>query len=113
MALKKQGMYARHWEQISKVVGFHVEPTPGFNFQRVLELGLMKHIEPCVEIGEMAAKEYTIEQMLRGMKSRWETINFDVNPYKNISFIIRGADDIQAVLDEHIVNSQAMQFSPY
>lgn len=51
--------------------------------------------------------------MLRGMKSRWETINFDVNPYKNISFIIRGADDIQAVLDEHIVNSQAMQFSPY
>jgi len=27
------------------------------------------------------------------------------------SFILRGYDEIQAILDEHIVNTQAMQFS--
>ena len=47
------------------------------------------------------------------MMRAWEDINFDCVPYKSITFIIRGYDDIGAVLDEHIVNTQAMQFSPF
>lgn len=51
--------------------------------------------------------------MLNAMMAQWEQINFDVIAYKNISFIIRGFDDIGNTLDEHIVNTQAMQFSPF
>ena len=47
------------------------------------------------------------------MMKQWEDINFELNPYKGISFILKGTDEIQAVLDEHIVNTQAMQFSPF
>jgi dynein heavy chain len=43
--------------------------------------------------------------MLFGMMKAWEDINFDLAPYKNISFIVRGYDEIGAVLDEHIVNT--------
>ena len=46
--------------------------------------------------------------MLSSMMKAWEDINFDVGPYKNISFIIRGYDEIGAVLDEHIINTQTM-----
>jgi len=43
------------------------------------------------------------------MKKQWEQINFDIIPYKNnLSFIIRGYDDINNVLDEHILQTQAM-----
>ena len=42
------------------------------------------------------------------MMKAWEDINFDVVSYKSITYIIRGYDDIGAVLDEHIVNTQAM-----
>ena len=40
-------------------------------------------------------------------------------PFKTVSSIVKGFDDIlkqwenQAVLDEHIINVQTMQFSPY
>jgi len=46
------------------------------------------------------------------MKSQWEEIKFDLKVFKT-SYIIRGYDDINAVLDEHIVNTQSMQFSPF
>ncbi|KAL4429885.1 hypothetical protein ABPG74_022908 [Tetrahymena malaccensis] len=112
VALKKQGMKDRHWDAITNKVGFEVRPDNSFNFQKVLDMGLMTHIEHCVEIGEQAAKEYTIEEMLKNMKSKWATVEFDLMSYKHL-FIIRGSDEIQALLDEHLVNTQAMQFSPY
>ena len=68
--------------------------------------------------GERAGKEYSIECSLRSMKEIWEGkeggpgINFQVLVYKS-TFIIRGYDEIQTILDEHIVNTQAMLFSPF
>lgn len=73
----------------------------------------MKHLDTCMEVGERAFKEHNIETMLNEMKKKWEGIQFDLIPYKGISYIIRGYDDINAILDEHIVNTQAMQFSPF
>lgn len=51
--------------------------------------------------------------MLKEMWKIWEDINFDLTPYKSGTFIIRGYDDIQAILDEHIVNTQVIQFSAF
>lgn len=66
-----------------------------------------------MDIGERAGREFQIETMLATMMKAWEEINFDVVPYKAITYIIRGYDEIGAVLDEHIVSTQAMQFSPF
>jgi len=46
------------------------------------------------------------------MQKIWEGINFNLTAYKN-TYLIRNYDDIQMVLDEHIVNTQSMQFSPF
>ncbi len=67
----------------------------------------MSHIETIVDVGEKAEKEFNIENMLNGMFKIWEKINFDIIEYKT-SYIIRGVVEIQAILDEHIVNTQAM-----
>lgn len=50
--------------------------------------------------------------MLKDMKKTWEGVNFQFKEYKT-SHIIRGYDDIQIILDDHIVNSQNLQFSPF
>lgn len=42
VALRKQGMQDRHWTSISEKLGKEVKPGPGFNFQTVLDLGLMQ-----------------------------------------------------------------------
>jgi len=112
VAMRKQGMKERHWQQISEAAGFEVSPGEDFNFAKVLEMGLMKHVEQIVEIGERAAKEFAIETMLDNMMNAWDTINFQMLPFKS-TFILKGYDEIGAVLDEHMVNTQAMSFSPF
>lgn len=53
-----------------------------------------------------------IESNLNAMMERWDEISFTFAPFKT-SFIVKGFDDVMAVLDEHIANTQAMQFSPF
>mmetsp|Transcript_23924 Transcript_23924/g.20925 ORF Transcript_23924/g.20925 Transcript_23924/m.20925 type:complete len:205 (+) Transcript_23924:2513-3127(+) len=45
VAMRKKGMTERHWEQISKAVGFEVKPGEGFNFKAALEMDLMKAVD--------------------------------------------------------------------
>ena len=114
VALRKQGMTDRHWKEILDKSGIEVDPTvEGFNFEKVLELGLLNHVETCVEIGERAAKEYSIETQLKDMYEQWETVEFKLAEHKAKTFIIKGYDEIGAMLDEHIQATQAMSFSPF
>jgi len=71
-------------------------------------MGLMEHLDTCMDVGEKASKEYHIEKNLEAMKKEWDEIKFELKDYKNFTSIIRGFDDINGVLDEHIVNTQAM-----
>lgn len=93
VALRKQGMKERHWEQISKQVGKDVAPNASFTFQTCLDLKLMDHVNFCVEVGEKAAKEFQIETMLNEMTTIWQDINFELVPFKN-TFVIKNYDDI-------------------
>ena len=36
VALRKKGMYERHWDEITGKVGFEVKPTEDFTFTDVL-----------------------------------------------------------------------------
>lgn len=67
-------------------------------------MGMLQHLEICQEVGERAFKENQIETMLCEMKKIWKDIVFKLSPFKTSS-IIKGFDDIQQVLDEHIVNT--------
>ena len=37
-------------------------------------MGMMEHINMCVDVGERASKEFTIETNLIAMKKMWEDI---------------------------------------
>ena len=112
IALKRDGMKERHWEDISNKVGFKVEPTEGFNFTKVLEMGLMDHLALCEEVGERASREFAIETMLNKMYAQWDQIEFDLRPH-GTTFLISGFGDIEQVLDEHLSNTQAMLINPF
>ena len=114
IALRKEGMKDRHWEQLSKEIGFEVKPTEDFNFQSLIDLNLVDHIDVCQDVGEKAAKEYTIELELVKMKEEWQNIEFFLIPFKKSgTFTCTGFDDALNCLDEHNVKTQAMQFSPF
>ena len=58
-------------------MGKEVKPTGSdFNFQKILNMGLMDYVDYIVDVGDRAGKEHAIETKLNEMKSRWDNINF-------------------------------------
>lgn len=48
------------------------------------------------------------------MQSDWAGVHFDSMPWRSSgSSILRGVDDIQQLLDDQVVKTQAMRASPY
>lgn len=48
------------------------------------------------------------------MRADWETIHFNLIPFKKTNtYTVTGYDDALALLDEHQLLTQAMQFSPF
>ena len=79
-------------------------------------MGLLAFVHQCQEIGDRAYKEYLIETDLKLMKDQWADINLELKQYvkgTTNTFILTGFDDVNTMLDDHIVKTQAMQFSPF
>ncbi|XP_005102124.3 dynein heavy chain 1, axonemal [Aplysia californica] len=113
-ALTNPGLRQRHWDQLSDEVGFKLQPSPTLTFSKCLELKLNDHIEPISRVSEVAAKEYAIEKALNKMESDWENVEFEVHPYKNTgTYMLKSSDEISQQLDDHIVMTQSMAFSPF
>ena len=114
VALRKEGMKDRHWDQITEAVGFELRPEEGFTLTTVVERGMLNHVDVAEEVGEKAFKEYNIEKALAKMKADWVGLNFLLPRFKQTpTYTIAGFDDAINLLDEHIVATQAMQFSVF
>ena len=75
---------------------------------------MLNHTKHCKDVGEKAAKEHHIEKSLAKMNADWVGCDFLLPPFKNTgTSYISGFEDAIQMLDEHIVNTQAMQFSPF
>eukprot|EP00002_Diphylleia_rotans_P006932 TRINITY_DN1638_c0_g1_i1.p1 TRINITY_DN1638_c0_g1~~TRINITY_DN1638_c0_g1_i1.p1 ORF type:complete len:4126 (-),score=976.49 TRINITY_DN1638_c0_g1_i1:597-12974(-) len=114
VALRNPGMRARHWEKLSQDVGFELHPKETSNLKDILAMNLEGHTEAITKAAEYASKEYSIEFALDKMMKEWEPINFDVVDYRDSgTSILRGSDDINQMLDDHIAMTQSMSFSAF
>ena len=106
VALRKEGMKDRHWDEISEKVGFEIRPEEGFSLTKVIEKGMLEHIIVAEEVGEKAFKENNIEKALAKMKLDWEGLNFLLPRFKQTpTYTIAGFDEAVQLLDEHIVST--------
>uniref|UniRef100_A0A8B9ZF17 Dynein axonemal heavy chain 7 n=1 Tax=Anas platyrhynchos TaxID=8839 RepID=A0A8B9ZF17_ANAPL len=103
-----RGMKDRHWEQISEIVGCEIKPnetTTLLNIISEIRVSFQFRLEP---IGAAASKEYSLEKSIEKMKSEWVNMQFTLN-----NSILSAVDDIQLLLDDHIVKTQTMCGSPF
>ena len=55
-----------------------------------------------------------VAQLLDKMAADWQPIMFDILPYKDTACnIMKVSDEVSQLLDDHIVLTQSMNFSPY
>uniref|UniRef100_A0A6I8MZ31 Dynein axonemal heavy chain 3 n=1 Tax=Ornithorhynchus anatinus TaxID=9258 RepID=A0A6I8MZ31_ORNAN len=97
-----KGMKERHWQQVPPKLLLEIHNP--FHC-------LSSRLEP---IGAAASKEYSLEKSLDKMKSEWVNLAFCFVKYRDTdTSILSAIDDIQVLLDDHIVKTQTMCGSPF
>ncbi|XP_065898705.1 dynein axonemal heavy chain 3-like isoform X2 [Dysidea avara] len=108
------GIRDRHWQSMSDIVGFNLKPEESTPLNKMLEFGLTKYLEKLEDIGAAASKEYGLEKAMDKMMTEWKDICFNFVPYRDTGVsILSAVDDIQVLLDDHIVKTQTMRGSPF
>ncbi|CAF0812566.1 unnamed protein product [Didymodactylos carnosus] len=108
------GLRDRHWEQIAAVIGQPFHPDEETNLTKIVDMDLISFIPQLELISEAASKEYSLEKAMEKMKKDWLNIEFSIIPYRETgTYVLSAVDDIQLLLDDHIVKTQTMKGSPY
>ncbi|KAL8022251.1 putative AAA+ ATPase domain, dynein heavy chain region D6 P-loop domain-containing protein [Plasmopara halstedii] len=114
LAMRNPGMQERHWSQFNQEIGSTFRPDRSMKLSYVLDLGLESHIDSIARISETARKEHEIEKSLHLMEEQWTNLILNVVDYRDTeTYVLKGVDEIQALLDEQITTIQAMQFSSF
>ena len=114
MTLGNPGLKERHWEQISDIVGFSIKLDDNLTLKKILEMNLDDHIGEFEGISEAATKESTLEKTMQKMEKDWVDMCFTINPYKDTgTYVVSAVDDVQLILDDHIMKTMTMKNSPY
>lgn len=95
-------------------MGVKLEVTDESTLAEMVELGMLRYVSQLEEISASATKEYALEKNLRKMKEEWVDIEFECVPYRETGVhILTALDDIQVMLDDHILKAQTMRGSPF
>lgn len=114
MTLGNPGLKERHWKQISELVGIPIKFDETLTLRKVLDLNLDEYITQFEGISEAASKESTLEKTMMKMEKDWVEMSFETTPYKDSgTYVVAAVDDVQLILDDHIMKTMTMRNSPY
>ena len=117
------GLRDRHWDAMSEAVGFPLRPASEQQqdeggteacVARFLPLQLEQYLGRFEGISEAASKEHSLEKAMEKMAEEWADMQFGLLPYRETgTSILSSVEEIQTLLDDHIVKTQTMRGSPF
>lgn len=81
--LRNPCLQSRHWEQITKLVGFNILEQEDFSMADLISKGVTKFQEEIAAIATSAQQESILEEMMLKVTGIWEKLVFEVKPYKD------------------------------
>ncbi|EDV95542.1 GH15722 [Drosophila grimshawi] len=104
----------RHWKEMSEIAGFDITPHAGTTLRKILNSGLDHVLDQFEIISISANKELQLWNNLQIMIKEWENKVFPTGPYKETGVtILSSLDEIQALLDDHILKTLTMRGSAF
>eukprot|EP00929_Paragymnodinium_shiwhaense_P038459 TRINITY_DN20312_c0_g2_i1.p1 TRINITY_DN20312_c0_g2~~TRINITY_DN20312_c0_g2_i1.p1 ORF type:complete len:4570 (-),score=1248.97 TRINITY_DN20312_c0_g2_i1:75-13784(-) len=118
VALRTKGTCKRHWDEISEVLDRPVSPEMEDFTLEVLtseHYKIQDHRSQLEAIVGRAAEEAAIEEQLSKMREALETASLDCSDKAGVigTWILQNVEPIVVLLDEQLVETQVLQFSPY
>uniref|UniRef100_A0A3Q1B603 Dynein axonemal heavy chain 12 n=1 Tax=Amphiprion ocellaris TaxID=80972 RepID=A0A3Q1B603_AMPOC len=108
------GIRTRHWDQMSAIVGYNLNPESGTTLQKVLKQNFAPYLNEFESISAAASKEFALEKAMQAMVHVWDETSFHHQPYRETGVsVLTALDDIQTVLNDQIVKTQTMRGSPF
>jgi hypothetical protein len=108
------GMKERHWNDIEALTGVRIPKGETLTINMMLELGLQHHCKAIEDICISASKEYGLQLAMEKMENEWKEMIFDTKEYRQTGTrILTSIDEIQQLLDDQIVKTQAMKGSRF
>jgi dynein heavy chain, axonemal len=115
-ALCNKSLQQRHWEQISSLVGFQLEPDNVFTLGRLIEMEVGKHAQELTRLSEAASKEHEIELALDSMEEDWKPLTLDVQPAWQTGTFTVGmtcVEELRTVIHGHLEKTRGMKSSEF
>lgn len=110
----RHGLEKRHWDKISHILGRPVNPRLYSTLKEMVDIDIMSILPEVEEIANAAGKEYDLSLGLRNMTNDWKDVCLDVLQYRDSdTHLLASVDDVQTLLDDHIMRTQAMKRSPF
>lgn len=74
----------------------------------------MEIIEDINEISEFASREKKLEDSIQKMKDEWKHMKFELSEFRDSgTHVLKGAEPIWDLLDDHIMKTMTIASSPY
>ncbi|KAI5747904.1 hypothetical protein M8J77_019695 [Diaphorina citri] len=104
----------RHWDEMSDIANVDLQPNAGTTLEKLMDLKLDDLLNQFDIISIGATKELALEDLLKRMKKEWNEMLFTTATYKDTGLkILTALDEVQALLDDHILKSLSMRGSSF
>ncbi|XP_072114311.1 dynein axonemal heavy chain 6 isoform X1 [Mobula birostris] len=106
----------RHWELMENIIGAKlVDVLEPVTLAQLIELNAFEHAEEIQNVSGQASGEAALETILKKVEDAWKITEFTVLPHRDAKdiFILGGTDEIQALLDDSIINISTIASSRY
>ena len=116
-AVTEESVLDRHWKEMFERMG-DAAPNPSkygndyknVTLQMMLDHNINEFTNDFEELSTAAAKQHGLKKAMGNMKIEWQPLEF-LTAERNGVPLLRGIDEIQTVLDDHISKTQAIRSS--